>query len=663
MKDHQFRRASVNAAVQEPLELTRDTASDGNKSFFSTTALDRVKDLLHPTDNSGWVMVGLAAVFVLHFVCFYWWVSRSYYFTGDCLFYFSRPITSLVDLWSKFVSVDELYQYRPLPYVFFTFVLYPLFGTNPGLYHLAAYIIALANILLACGCCYFWLYRDKKRALIASVFLILNPVNFFPSYGLAYIDVLLSLLFYFLALILILANTRWAPVLAPVFAALALLSRENSVVLPAQALLILLMTGVPLRQAVSRTRSVWLVVAAYVVFQLVVRHGAVFAPETANSNLQFDFSLQRVELLVKGMKPAIYFPENSNLNEFLGGFRRYARLAFVIPWFGMILWVLLRRDKVALSGLIWVPISLLPIAFIRFPPFPRHYYLALPGLAVLFVSVVRSTRVMAYVATVFSLVTVTSVAMYAHNSSEADGSRLTKKYFEEIQSMANRTGRTDFYVLNEGDRYFSWHIDEGTPVHQFLNKKISFRFAAASAALPMDLLLSNSINVVIPTWEGIQDVLQTARFPQLRDYYPCGPVRLLIGSEAKCAVFFRGFPVEKTDSPVVETPNGLPIFEVNDEIVMLSRTTVFVDGASGIRLNSTLRAAPESADGVSIQVYKESMGRFLRIFERDIRPGEQIRLDKSFDGSPRSMFALRIGPGAKGDETGDWSIWKMAQGD
>ena len=41
MEDHQFRRASVNAAVQEPFELTRETLSDGSKSFFSKTAMDQ----------------------------------------------------------------------------------------------------------------------------------------------------------------------------------------------------------------------------------------------------------------------------------------------------------------------------------------------------------------------------------------------------------------------------------------------------------------------------------------------------------------------------------------------------------------------------------------------------------------------------------------------
>src|SRR5262245_3158553 len=41
MKDHQFRRASVTVPVQEPLDLTRLTDSDGNKSPFLTMAMEQ----------------------------------------------------------------------------------------------------------------------------------------------------------------------------------------------------------------------------------------------------------------------------------------------------------------------------------------------------------------------------------------------------------------------------------------------------------------------------------------------------------------------------------------------------------------------------------------------------------------------------------------------
>ena len=62
MEDYQFRRASVNAAVQEPLELTRDTVSDGNNSFFSTTAMDQ------PSSYIAFTIVVLSCILYIPFL-------------------------------------------------------------------------------------------------------------------------------------------------------------------------------------------------------------------------------------------------------------------------------------------------------------------------------------------------------------------------------------------------------------------------------------------------------------------------------------------------------------------------------------------------------------------------------------------------------------------
>ncbi len=622
---------------------------------------ERVRQLVYFIKASPWTTVGLASVFAVQFICFYWWASSSYYFSGDCLFYFSRQITSYRELWTRLIHVDELYQYRPLPYVFFSFVLYPLFGAAPSPYHAFSYVMSLINILLVCGCCYFWLSRDLKAALIASVFLLLNPINFFLSYGLAYLDMFLAAFFYFLALILILADVKHAPILAPVLTVLALLSKEHCVLLPAHASMILLATGLSMRQTLSRTRNVWLVLAAYTIFQLVMRQGAVFAPETASSNLKFEFSLARLELLIKGIKPAIYFPESTYLNDYLGHHRRLIRLAFVYPWIGMIVWSAYRRHKIALSGLLWAPIALLPVAFIRFPPFPRHYYFALPGVAILFVSVVRNTRVAACLAAIFALVTITSVSMYANTSWIVEGSSQTKKYFREIEAITARTGRTSFYVLSEGDPNFRWHIDSGVPLNEFMTENVSFRFAADSTPLPMEPVLSNSFNIIRATWAGIDVVpLGDGRFPRIRDSDLCGPIRTLMGSEGDCAIYFRGVPLEEGDTPLGEPPNGKPIFARGDEALLRSRTTAFLGGSTGIKVNAILTASKESADGVSVQVYRVLNGTFINVFEQNIRPGETVHLKKVLSALSPSIFVLRIGPGPNGNELGDWVAWRTA---
>ena len=70
---------------------------------------------------SPWLL--LLGIFPIHFLCFYWWSAPSHYFSGDALFYFSRQIHSLPELAHRLLSVDDLFQYRPLTYVVFSFVL------------------------------------------------------------------------------------------------------------------------------------------------------------------------------------------------------------------------------------------------------------------------------------------------------------------------------------------------------------------------------------------------------------------------------------------------------------------------------------------------------------------------------------------------------------
>jgi hypothetical protein len=593
-----------------------------------------------------------AALVGVHFVCFYWWAAGEYFFTGDALFYFSRPITSFGDLWTRLISVDDLYQYRPLPYVFFSFVLYPLFGTTPAPYHLAAYLIASVNALLACACLYFWLRRDKSLTLIASAFVLLNPVNFFPSFGPSFTDVLLAGFFYYLALLLILWNSRLAQVAAPLSAILALLSRESVVVLPIAAMLILLVTGTSLRDALSRTRNVWLVVAVYAVFQFVIRNGALFAPAEANPNLQFGFSADRLLELVKGIKPAIFYPENYHLSILSFELGRPGRLAFLIPWLALVIWALFRRNKLALSGLVWVPISLLPVAFLQVSIAPRHYYLAIPGLAVAFSLVLRNTRMPGAVIAILALVTITNTAIYQQDSWIAKGAVLTKTYLRDIDRTANRTGRAEFYVLDSGDRNFYWHIDGGAPLKQFLQRDYWFSFAAARQPLNIDRLLANQVNVVTPTSPGLREALKSREFPELKRHRLCGSASRIIRFEGPCGVFYRGRPVQEE----------APFFDTGEGFVTLSRTTLFLENSKGVEITGSARLSPDSTDGVSVELFTASSGMFHPVWKKDIRPGQRVTISSRIGPSPASLVVLRIGPGPMGEETGDRLIWRLPEG-
>jgi len=610
------------------------------------------------SDRLNWRLgIVLVTVVAVHFLCFYWWVSSDYFFSGDGLFYFSRKIGSLAEIWRRLVTVDELYQYRPLPYIVFSFVLYPLFGTSPTPYHLLSYLIASASALLACIAVYFWTGRDRSLTLLASVFLLLNPVNFFPSFGLDYIDVWLSIFFCNLALVLIITNSKSGRVLVPVLAVLALLAREHSVLLPIEAMLILVAMGLSFREAFSRTRSTWIVFGAYALLQLYARSGAVFADEQRNENLRFKFSVARLEELTKGFKPAIFFPENPQLNPILDKYRRPVRLAFVIPWFIMVVWAIIRRHRLAISALIWVPISLLPVAFIQMPPYPRHYWMALPGLAILFASFVRTTRFIVPMVLLLSTVLVTNVAMYAEQNYAVVGARLTKMYLGEIHRTADRTQRSDFYVMNSGDRYFQWHIDSGIPLRDFLRRDFSFRFASAAQPIAMDKLLANQVNVIIPRWEGISDAISTGQFPDYSHRKRCNLALNLVGADVPCAIFYRGVQLRDTDKVPAETPTGQPLFENDGQLVTLSRTTIFLRNMDNVRIAADATLAPESTDGIVLQVFKQVGNRFDELKSIHADPGERIHIDERLEASNAPVVVLRVSPGAMNDEMGDWLVW------
>ena len=71
------------------------------------------------TAVSPWLL--LLGIVPIQFLCFYWWSAPSHYFSGDALYYFSRQIHSFPELATRLLSVDDLFQYRPLTYVAFSY--------------------------------------------------------------------------------------------------------------------------------------------------------------------------------------------------------------------------------------------------------------------------------------------------------------------------------------------------------------------------------------------------------------------------------------------------------------------------------------------------------------------------------------------------------------
>jgi hypothetical protein len=606
----------------------------------------------NPVVAAPWLL--LLGIIPIHFLCFYWWSAESYYFSGDALFYFSRQIHSFPELVSRFLSIDELYQYRPLTYVFFTFVLHPLFGSNPYWYHVTAYLFSSVNVLLASTCIYHWVGRSSRLVLFASIFLALNPVQFFPSFGPTYIDQWLSSFFYYLALLMVLRESDRLRLLAVPMFMLALLSKEHSVLLPVHAVLVFVALGQPFGEALRKTRYLWLVFGAFAVFQLAIRHGMVFAPEGANPNLQFDLSIDRIVELLKGAKPAFFYPENYLLDETIG-IGRALRLSVLIPLSAFVLVGIWRRPRLAVSGMVWLTISLLPVAFLQQPPSARHYHLGLPGLAILFACAIPSWRVIFVATPVLALLTVTNVHLYAQESWVAVGARLTKKYVVRIDELLRDTGRSSFYVLNGGDPHFAWHVDGGAAVPWVLGRDATFRFAAQMHPLETEVWLNNGVNVVVASDGEITDAVETGQFPPESDPDVCALISQLATTRS-CAVLYRGQPFERGASQAIDTPGQSPVFEVPEGIVTISRTTIRVEAESGLDLDHVIQLVAESADGVIVEVFGQRDAVFTKVASEPLIAGERRDFTYSLEPGVFEYVFIRIHPNS--DERNDWLVWE-----
>jgi hypothetical protein len=597
------------------------------------------------------------AVAAVHYICFYWWVVDSYYFSGDGLYYFSRRIDTFSDLIARFTSVDEMFQYRPLTYVFFSFVLFPILGKAPDAYHAIAYLFSTVNAILASLCIYTWLKEHRSTASLAIVFLLINPVHFFPSFGPTYIDQWLSSFFYFAALLILLRDPPYAWVPVSFSFLLALCSKEHSVTLPMHAVLLLWSMGLPLRSAFHKTRYLWIMLAGFMLFQLGIRGGSLFAPPGTNPNMSFSISPERVLELIQGAKAAAFYPENYTLDFLVPG-GNLLRMGAALVLGALVILAVRRNKSLAFSGMAWIVIALAPVLFIQQAPSARHYHLALPGFSIRFAGAMSSWRSIVLALPLFALSTVTNVALYARTSWVVVGAQTTKSYLRNIQSMRDVTGRSHFYVVAAADPAFYFHIDGGSAVPEMIERDVTFQFGPLNQPFPTDQWLFNSVNVVAPSRGTVEDAFAPGVFPPNADRHLCSLVERLTGAMSPCSILFRGYPLVASESSVAETPNGLPVFSVSEGIVTLSRTAVRIPSMGGFVFNRTLRVVPESRDGVLVRIYHERERHFDLAREVPIRPGERVMLEHFVGPDEADHVIIRIHPGAQSDEVRDWVIWE-----
>lgn len=608
------------------------------------------------------MVVGVCLLAAIHFTAFYWSTS-DYTFNGDDMMYFSRSIDSVGTFLDRLLTVDQLYLYRPLTYIVFSFMLEPLFGTNPSPYHLFAYLFTLFDLLLICWFVYLWTGRRLATLVPAALYIVLSPLHVGVSYGLGFLEMPLSVFLYFSCLIILINDRRRWLWTMPFLFVLALMSKEHSVMLPFHAVLVLISMDVPWRTALRRTRTLWAVLALFMTFQLVIREGDLF-PNSETHMLRFTPSMERIAQLANNSERALAFPRRlyPHMSQNVA---RAIRFLLITPWIVMLIVNLRRRDRKALAGVVWGLLSVAPIAFIAEAPGARHYYLALPGIAIFFGSVVQSPRLLAFAVPVLvvSLATnvVSDVVPLASTSAPAwfvDASHETQRYLQSLRVLIDTTGRKEFYVLKDADSGFAWSMDDGRAIERFLGPGVSMHFQSKGHDLPVDRLLSNQLSVITAREGQIYEDLVTGMVTSPGQSSICDAVYKLMEGAEGCLALTQGVPIPRLAHPDYVSARN-PFAYAGGKVLTASPMTLIVRTSKTLRIRKTASLSPESRDGVIVELYAYENGTFDLIQSHAVLPGETVRIDATIDESEAegAILCIRRGPGL--DQEGDLLVWNL----
>ncbi len=339
----------------------------------------------------------LACILAAEALLFIW--KCHHFFNGDSLFFFSHRIENWHDVWRVFRGPDHLWQYRPLTFVIFSFILNPLFGMNPLGYNLFPLLVHGVNTLVVFGILRA-LGLSDRLALLGTFFFGTHSVAFYVTYGVAFLPDLSYSFFYLLSVLCFVkylrAGKRTALILSTLAFVLALFCKEAAATLPAVVFAVAFLWGEEgfrepegtifptVGRSLLRTFPFLLIGSVYLGFHWVVKAGQIYAPGTDHPH-HGELSLHSLHLKYKYLKWAFNLPDGLVFR--FDGWANYlvalAVLIFVLPFaFATIrrLWV---RDRLAWCGAIWFLTALSPVLLLRNLTMHHNLYVPLVGLALL----------------------------------------------------------------------------------------------------------------------------------------------------------------------------------------------------------------------------------------------------------------------------------------
>jgi hypothetical protein len=474
------------------------------------------------------------------------------FFCGDSLFYLSRVLEDWVDVVAKFRSPDGLGQYRPLAYVLFSYVIYPVAGLDLFRNHIFPLLFHGANTVLA----YFvarHIFADGWRPLMAAFFFGVSSIGAYVTYDNTFVPDYLYV-FFFLGASLSLCrslekNFPWNYTLALVLFLLALLSKEAAVSFAAGALILLLL-AISVRQpteGISSGGSVapegnlhagWkrksrvvlmcvpfaLVTVAYIGWHLAVKGGNLY-PSDPSQPHRLEISWRNAQ----SKFPA--FVQATGLSTSMGA--EWYDLVVQIPLMIWLTWVVictlrgaLRGKHIFMAGALWSMATIAPALFVTAQTWEHNLYLPTLGLAWIFAQSAGEVRwanrfggVLAGAIVVVVTVATAGNAMAVRQSSwMAVGSKITENCLSDIRRIQPPvSSNTLLYVEESRGEKIAWHFDSGQfPGTLLSDRSIRMRFWDDGRPAPTERMLETGRVVLLKYIDGrLYDVTRRRRLEKL----------------------------------------------------------------------------------------------------------------------------------------------------
>jgi len=351
------------------------------------------------------MLVGVAFILMLEVGLFCW--SFGKFFCGDSLFYLWYRVETPAQVFRILTHPDHLHSHRPLTYIFFSALLFPVFKLDPLGYHVVVLCVHLVVSLL-----FFRLLREVVKAPAAALAGMLwfgvHSVNFYITYDVSFLPDFMHGLFCAAALLCYALHWRsgrrsWLAAGLISFL-LALLSKESSVVLPAGVVvidLLLRMRPRPQPGAVEpgaqvsgfgserpwwrpslSTLPFFVLALIYLGWTLYIKHGDIYPSGSSTEPYALTLAWPVMALKLR------YLAWFGNLPTMFArrGWFPYAAIVAMVP---ALLWIVrlaartarpIRRDLLACG--VWAIAGLLPVLFINQMPMKHNLYLPVLSCAV-----------------------------------------------------------------------------------------------------------------------------------------------------------------------------------------------------------------------------------------------------------------------------------------